>query len=274
MLISVIVGVYNRPDALAAVLDGYLVQTDRNFDVIIADDGSREETRDLVMSYRKRASFPLAHVWQEDQGYRLAAIRNRAIAASQASYIIFTDGDCIPLPDFVLQHRQLAEKGWFLAGKRILLSEAFTNRILRDHVAVQNWNVYQWIMARIQRKINRWLPFLSLPGGTLMRKLGANKWEGAMTCNLSAWREDLLHVNGMDETFTGWGKEDSDLVIRLIHAGVGHKSARFAVSPVLHLWHAPASREGLAENQLKLEQRLRSREIRALRGVDQYLRGR
>jgi glycosyltransferase involved in cell wall biosynthesis len=271
MLISVIVPTYNRPDALAAVLEGYLVQTDRSFDVIVADDGSRDETKKLVMSYKKRARFPLSHVWQEDQGYRLAAIRNRAISISEASYIIFTDGDCIPLPDFVIQHRRLAESGWFLVGKRILLNETFTSRILRDHIAVHNWKMDQWMMARIQGEINRWLPFLSLPGGASMRKLWANKWEGAMTCNLSAWREDLLRINGMDENFTGWGKEDSDLVIRLLYSGVRRKSARFAVPPVLHLWHKENDRSSLAENRRRLDDVLKSDRIRAIRGLSQYL---
>lgn len=271
MLISVIIPTYNRPDALAAVLEGYLIQTDPNFEVIIADDGSKDETRGLVRSYITRPRFSLSHVWQEDQGYRLAAIRNRAVAASRADYIIFTDGDCIPLPDFVLQHRRLAEKGWFLAGKRILLSESFTNHVLSDHLPVHTWSARQWLGARVQRDINRWLPFLSLPLGGLLRKCRANKWESAMTCNLSAWRTDLLRVNGVDETFTGWGKEDSDLVVRLIYAGVRRKSARFAVPPVLHLWHKQLTRTSLVENQRKFEQRLKSREIIAARGINQYL---
>jgi glycosyltransferase involved in cell wall biosynthesis len=271
MHISVIVPTYNRPDALAAVLEGYLAQTDPNFDVIVADDGSKEATRALVMSYMSKPGFSVSHVWQEDQGYRLAAIRNRAIAASRADYIIFTDGDCIPLPDFVLRHRRLAEQGWFLAGKRILLSEGFTKRVLSDHLPVHTWGFRQWLGARMQKNINRCLPFLNLPVGRALRKFRAGRWESAMTCNLSAWRADLLRVNGVDESFTGWGKEDSDLVIRLIYAGVRRKSARFGVPPVLHLWHKQVDRTSLAENERKFEQRLRSRETIAVRGVDQYL---
>lgn len=271
ILISIIVPTYNRPDALTAVLEGYLAQTDPNFEVIIADDGSKEETRDLVRFYMSKPGFSVSHVWQEDQGYRLAAVRNRAIAASRADYIIFTDGDCIPLPDFVQQHRLLAEQGWFLAGKRILFSEAFTKRVLSDHIPVHEWNVWQWLGARLQRNINRWLLFLRLPVSGLMRKFWAKRWQSAMTCNLSAWRSDLLRVNGVDETFTGWGREDSDLVIRLIHAGVGRKSARFGVPPVLHLCHKQVDRSSLVENSKLLKDSINSKRSYAMLGVNQYL---
>jgi glycosyltransferase involved in cell wall biosynthesis len=270
MRISVIVTTYNRPDALAAVLEGYLVQTDRKFQLIIADDGSKDETKEVVSSYGRRAAFPVEHVWQEDQGFRAATIRNRALAATSADYVIFSDGDCIPLPDFVARHRLLAEKGWFVVGNRILLSEAFTNRILSGDVAVHTWDVRQWLGARMRGHTNRWLPLLSLSLLSPLRKAKPHRWEGAMTCNLAAWRDDLLFINGFDETYSGWGLEDSDLVIRLIQSGLGRKSARFA-APVLHLWHKENDRSGLAENRRRLEQRLQSREICATRGVRQYL---
>ena len=270
MNISVIVTTYNRPDALSAVLEGYLAQTDRKFELMIADDGSTDETKEVVLSYEKRAGFPIRHTWQEDRGFRAASIRNRALAASRSDYIIFSDGDCIPLPDFVAQHHLLAEKSWFLTGNRILLGEVFTHRVLSDHIPIHTWNVRQWLGARVQRHTNRWLPLLSLPTVSFLRKLSSSQWEGAMTCNLSAWREDLLRVNGFDESYSGWGLEDSDLVIRLIHAGAGRKSARFA-APVIHLWHGENDRTNLAENRRRLDHRLRSQETLAALGVDQYL---
>ena len=270
MRISVIITTYNRPDALTAVLEGYLAQTDRKFELIIADDGSKEETKEVVLTYGNRAAFPVEHVWQEDRGFRAAAIRNRALVATEADYIIFSDGDCIPLPDFVSRHRLLAEKGWFVVGNRILLNEAFTNRILSGDIAVHTWDVRQWLGARMRGHTNRWLPLLSLSLLSPLRKARPHRWEGAMTCNLSVWREDLLFVNGFDETYSGWGLEDSDLVIRLIQSGLGRKSARFA-APVLHLWHKENDRSSLVENRRRLEHRLQSREICATRGVRQYL---
>lgn len=270
MRISVIITTYNRPDALAAVLEGYLAQSDRQFDLIIADDGSKEDTKEVVLTYGRRAAFPVTHVWQEDQGFRAAAIRNRALMRTGADYILFSDGDCIPFPDFVARHRQLAEKGWFVVGNRILLSETFTNRVLSDHVPVHAWSVWQWLQARLHGHANRWLPLLPLPVASSLRKWRNQRWEGAMTCNLSAWREDLLFVNGFDEIYSGWGLEDSDLVIRLIQSGLKRKSARFA-TPVLHLWHKENDRSSLAENRRRLEERLQSGEICARFGVRQHL---
>jgi len=128
MKTTAVVTTYNRPAALALALEGFGAQSTRDFSLIVADDGSTDDTRTLVMDYAKRAPVPVSHVWQADEGFRAAAIRNRAIAATDADYLIFTDGDCVPSRDFVAQHQRLAERGWFLAGNRVLLSAAFTRR--------------------------------------------------------------------------------------------------------------------------------------------------
>ena len=111
MRLAVVVTTYNRPDALAAVLDGYAAQDTNDFELIIADDGSRKETRDLVTGHAKQSAFALRHVWQEDKGFRAAAIRNRALAQTNADYVIFSDGDCVPPRRFVSRHRALAFNG-------------------------------------------------------------------------------------------------------------------------------------------------------------------
>ena len=269
MRIAVIVTTYNRPDALAAVLEGYRAQTDRDFEVIVADDGSGEATRAVVEGFAAHADYPLRHVWQEDRGFRAAAIRNKALAATDADYVIFTDGDCVPARDFVAQHRRLAEAGWFVSANRVLLSERFTQEVLEQELPIHRWGIARWLVAWAKRDINRWLPLVRLPDGAF-RKRGAARWEGAKTCNLAATRADLLHVNGLDERYAGWGLEDSDLVIRLLHAGVRHKSARFA-APVFHLWHRENDRSQLPENRRRLEEALHSNRVRAEAGVEQYL---
>jgi glycosyltransferase involved in cell wall biosynthesis len=268
MRCAVIVTTYNRADALAAVLRGYLAQDDSRFELIVADDGSTAATRNVAEEYGSRANFPLRHVWQEDRGFRAAAARNRALAATDAEYVIFTDGDCIPARYFVSAHRRLAERGCFLSGSRILLSEGFTREVLDGLLPVQQWSAARWVERWLRGGINRWLPLLRLPDGGF-RTRRPEQWEGVKTCNLSAWREDLLRVNGLDETYSGWGLEDSDLVIRLLHAGVRHKSARFA-APVFHLWHPENDRSRLPENQRKLEQLLHSGRVRAETGLDRY----
>ena len=268
MRIAVIVTTYNRPDALAAVLAGYLAQHDTEFELLVADDGSTDDTRRVVDEFKARAKFPVTHVWHEDQGFRAAAIRNRALAATRADYIVFSDGDCVPGPYFVAQHRKLAVRGWFVAGNRVLLSAGFTNRVLREQLPIQEWSLGHWLTAWVKRDINRWLPLVTLPDGSF-RRSAPQRWEGVKTCNLAAWRADLLRVNGLDETYSGWGLEDSDLVIRLLHAGVQHKSARFA-APVFHLWHNENDRSRLAENQRLVDALMQSKRSVAVLGVNRY----
>lgn len=268
MDLAVILTTYNRPDALAAVLDGYREQADREFEVIVADDGSTGDTQQVVEEYARRGPFPLRHVWQEDLGFRAGAARNRALAATRADYVIFSDGDCVPPPEFVGRHRALAEPEHFVAGNRILLSERFTERVLRQRIAIHRWRHVQWIAAWVRGDVNRLLPLLALPDGPF-RKREPRRWEGVKTCNLAAWREDLECVNGFDESYSGWGLEDSDLVIRLARAGVMHKSGRFAV-PLFHLWHREWDRARLPENRRRLDDILASARIEARVGLREH----
>lgn len=268
MNIAVIVTTYNRPDALAAVLAGYFDQSRMDFELLIADDGSRDDTRALVESQAKSAPCPLRHVWQVDNGFRAGAARNRAVARTEADYLIFTDGDCIPARHFVQQHHTLAESGYFLSGNRVLLSESFTQTVLAKGVPIQRWHTARWLRTWAGRGVNRWLPLLTLPDGRL-RKRNPGQWHGVKTCNLSLWRADFMRVNGFDESYSGWGLEDSDLAIRLIRAGIRHKSARLA-APVFHLWHRENDRSRLDQNQKLLDEILSADRIEARVGVKQY----
>lgn len=268
MKTAVIVTTYNRPNALAVVLEGYCRQSDQDFELVIADDGSNGETAEVVQQFARHAPFLLTHIWQEDRRFRAAAIRNRAIASTGADYIIFTDGDCVPSHHFVLVHKQLAEPGWFLGSNRVLLNAELTNRVVRERLPIHAWGGIDWVRSWSQREVNRLLPLMRLPDGPF-RKWTPDRWKGIKTCNLSAWRTDLLHVNGLDEFYEGWGLEDSDLVIRLLHAGVRHKSARFAAT-VFHLWHTEQDRRHLPENQKRLDDLLQSTTVRAAVGLDRY----
>ena len=270
MRVCVVVATYNRPDALAALLEGYAHQDSGDFEVVIADDGSTNEVRRVVESYAARGLYPITHLWHEDRGFRATIMRNRGLAATRAEYVIYTDGDCVPSRDFVRRHRSLAEPRCFLSGNRVLLSDGLTNRALVEHLPLYDWSLLAWMRAWLKRDINRWMPLVRLPDGAF-RKLSAQRWEGVKTCNFSAWRDDLIAVNGFDEAYAGrWGLEDSDLAIRLLHAGIRHKSARFAAS-VFHLWHREFDRSGLVENQRLLDELIASQRTRARVGVDQYL---
>ena len=264
-LISVIVTTYDREDALDAVLRGLSRQTDRDFEVIVADDGSGPSTAGLVERWKANLGFPLAHVHHEHRGFRAAEVRNRAVLASRGAYCVFLDGDCIPRPSFVTAHRRLAEFGWFVTGNRVLMSEVLTDFALEKSQEPELWTIVTWLGMRSYRGINRLMPLLLLPLGPL-RKLRPRQWEHARSCNLGVWRADLDRVDGFDATFNGWGREDSDLLVRLLHAGVRRKDGNFATS-VLHLWHPPADRSALEDNQDRLVDTLRSRRVAAIRGL-------
>jgi glycosyltransferase involved in cell wall biosynthesis len=264
-LISVIVAIYNRADALDAVLRSLAQQTDRNFEVIVADDGSGEAIAAVIDAWKAKLGHRLEHVWQEHREFRAAEIRNRAILASRGTYCIFLDGDCIARPDFVATHRRLAEPGWFVAGNRILLSPALTRKVLDEKLTPENWTLAHWMGERLRGGGNRLAALIRLPLGPL-RRLRQCAWQGARSCNLAMWRSDIDRVDGFESEIYGWGPEDSDLIVRLIRAGVRRKDGMFATG-VLHLWHAPASRSRLEENQRKFSDTIASDRIRAKRGL-------
>jgi len=253
--ISLIITTYNRPKALIYVLRALTAQTVKNFEVIIADDGSTQETTEMIENFRSHAPFSIQHSWQADEGFRAARARNQAILKADGDYLIFLDGDCLPFPDFIARHNQLAESGYFVAGNRILLSQPFTTQLLEKSTQkdIWQWQTIDWISAYFHRHINRLLPLLRLPDNFL-RKYNQS-WQGAKTCNLGVWHENILKINGFNESFQGWGHEDAELVVRLLKSDVKRKEGRFSV-PVLHLWHPDNDRSQESANRQRLEKML------------------
>jgi glycosyltransferase involved in cell wall biosynthesis len=264
-LISVIVTTYNRKDALEAVLRSLACQTDASFEIVVADDGSEPTTAKLIDAWKAKIGRRIEHVWHENLGFRAGEIRNRAILASRGGYCIFLDGDCIARPNFVATHRRLAEPGWFVTGNRILLSREVTAKVLQEKQTPETWSAARWLAKRLRGGVNRLSALLALPLGPL-RRLRRNVWQGARSCNLAIWRRDLDRVDGFDADYSGWGKEDSDIIVRLLHAGVRRKDGTFATG-VIHLWHAEADRSQLTENERKLAGLVASDRIRAQRGL-------
>jgi glycosyltransferase involved in cell wall biosynthesis len=255
-LISVIVTTYNRPDALRACLNSLAAQTDPDFEILIADDGSGESTREAILRYTAEnpPAKAVLHVYQQDRGFRAGTIRNKAAAKSRGDYLVFMDGDCVVFPYFIAMHRNLAEPGYFVPGNRVLLSKEYTGEVLNKQIPLYRKSFLFFLGLFLTRKINHCLSLLRLPL-FFLRRLHKTQWKKAKTCNLGLWRRDFTRVNGFDETFEGWGYEDSDLVIRLIHAGVCRKTGRHAV-PVLHLWHPENDRSREACNLQRFLDRL------------------
>jgi glycosyltransferase involved in cell wall biosynthesis len=268
--ISVIVTTYNWPEALKLCLDSLFVQTDRNFEIIIADDGSTANNLEQARRHCENEKVPVQYVHHDDRGFRAGTIRNKAAARAIGDYLLFVDGDCLMRPDFVGTHRRLAEEGCFVPGNRILLNRAFTDQVLGEMTPLYLKPWPYFLPLRLFGKINRISALMKLPLGRL-RLFQPGKWQKAMTCNLGIWKTDFIAVNGFDELFEGWGYEDSDLVIRLIHNGVKRKEGRFA-APVLHLWHPHHDKSRQDTNYRLLMERLAKQDLTvAEKGVSQYL---
>lgn len=271
--ISVIVTTYNWPEALNLVLRALSKQTKLPFEVIIADDGSRSDTRSLIQQWTLKAPFVIKHVWQEDEGFQAAKIRNKAILAAHGNYLVFLDGDCIPPIYFIENHLKLASNNYFVAGNRLLLSEVFTKKVLANEIKVEEWSLRNWLTASLSKQCNRFLPMVRLlpfAPFLFLRKWAPLQWKGVKTCNLAVWKKDAIAVNGFDEHYIGWGFEDSDFVIRLQHNGIKHLSGRFAV-PVIHCWHKEQSRMDAKKNYERLMHLRQGKVIQAEKGLSQYV---
>lgn len=239
--LSVIVTTYNRPAALDHVLASIARQTTMPVEVIIADDGSNSETQLIVARWQRK--MPVIHTWIPDSGFRAARSRNIAISRASSDYLVFIDGDCIIPPNFLRNHLKLSERGKMVAGGRYLLSQKQTNQLIENNESEHN------------RYFTK-LKFRSAPLGPL-RNWKSKDILKARTCNLGMFRADALAVEGFDEQYIGWGREDTDFVVRLLNNGIDVKSGRLACC-VLHLWHEEASRQRVSANEAKLNEAIHS----------------
>jgi GT2 family glycosyltransferase len=236
----VVIATYNRSDALLVVLGGLALQTDSNFEVIVADDGSRPEQQNAVFSAEVARKLHVTHVWHPDVGFTASRIRNRGVSASNGEYIVFLDGDCVPEVDFIARHKRLAQCGFFVNGSRVLLSAELSNRVLTGAEKVCVRSVWFWLKQRVLGQASKLTGLLRLPDWPV-RIDRSFSWKGIRSCNMGVWRSDFERVDGFDESFVGWGHEDADLVLRLHNSGVVRKNG-FCATEVFHLWHQEAAR--------------------------------
>lgn len=235
MRVSVIISTYNNPAWLEKVIWGYELQTYKDFEFIIADDGSGEETRKLIERYQSSSSMPIVHVWHPDDGFQKSAILNKAVAASTTDYLLFSDGDCIPRKDFLETHVKYAEQGYFLSGGYFKLPMQTSKAITFEDV--ENGNAFdtQWLHENGLKKTYKELKLVS--HGLQQRLLNfltptKPTWNGHGS---SGWKKDILAVNGYNEEMQ-YGGQDRELGERLVNYGIKGKQIRYSAVCV-HLDH-------------------------------------
>lgn len=233
MNISLLITTFNRPDALELVLKTVASQSHAPSEVVVCDDGSSLETSLLVRQWAER--LPIRHVWQPDRTFRAARSRNLGISKSEAEYVVLIDGDCLLPPKFIENQMKLARPGYLVAGGRHLLTDSDTDALLREAQSIEDAFTH-WKFRSVSLR--------------LLRDLRPGAWEIVRTCNLGVYRDDFAAIGGFDESYVGWGREDSDFVVRLMHRGVKVRSGRFAAC-VAHLHHLERSRDQLSENDAR-----------------------
>ncbi|MBC5603609.1 MULTISPECIES: glycosyltransferase family 2 protein [Bacteroides] len=244
--VGIIISTYNNPSWLEKTLWGYLYQTRPADEIIIADDGSKEDTRLLINSFKDK--LPIKHIWHEDNGFQKSRILNKALIASQSEYIIFTDQDCIPRKDFIATHIKYAEEGFFLSGGYFKLPMNISLQLSQEDIATGNAFSLKWLKQQHLKcnfkctkliknsKFNQFMNFITPTKAT---------WNG---CNASGWRKDMLTINGFNEEMQ-YGGQDREFGERLFNLGIKSKQIRYSAI-VIHLDHKRPykTKESIAKN--------------------------
>jgi glycosyltransferase involved in cell wall biosynthesis len=261
MRVSLIITTYNRPDALLLVLRSIEGQITLPYEVIIADDGSTNDTKEVVTSFQEKSDIRVIHSWQEDSGFRAAKSRNKAIAKATGKYIILIDGDMILHPEFINDHINNTQSGYFVQGSRVLLTQDKTKQTLDQ----QKIN-FSLLSNGLQNRKNAF-------HSNILSKLFSNKrnyLRGIRTCNMAFYKQDCININGFNNEFEGWGREDSEFAVRLLNSGINRKNVRFNMIQ-FHLWHKEATRDSLGQNDATLHSAIDNHVNWCDNGISKYL---
>ena len=239
--ITVIVNTYNWVPALNLSFRSLMAQTDRDFEIVVADDGSGEETRQLVQKLAAATDIAVNHVWHEDIGFRRTQILNKAIEASRGDYLIFLDGDCITQPDFIRQHRRLAKPGYLVTGSRIMMGPDLSAELCARGDVDFSALKHHALRYRAGGQLAKVIPLFARLPDAGFRNYHKFTWRRVKGCNIGSWKRDAVRIGGYDEGLTGWGHEDVDFVFRMYEAGIERRSGTWATE-VLHIWHKMADR--------------------------------
>jgi len=262
MKTALIITTYNWPQALKLVLESVKLQTILPNEVIIADDGSKVATKKVIEEFSKNAPFEVKHIWQEDKGFRAAEIRNKAIAAAKSEYIIGIDGDMILHPCFIKDHTDNAKKNRYVQGGRVLLTKDKTKEVF-----LTNQIRFSLFESGLNNRKN------ALHSKLLKNIFSSikNTLKGIKTCNFSIYKEDLIKINGFDNQFIGWGREDSEMVARFLNSG-GEKYILKFNAIAYHLYHLEKERDLLAKNEKRLKETIDKNKVWCEDGIDKFLK--
>lgn len=262
MRVTLMIITYNWPEALGRVLDSALRQTKMPSEIVIGDDGSTDETRQLIEAYAMKSPVPIVHVWQEDKGFRRTVILNKAIAQAKGDYIIQIDGDVILDSHFVADHVEVAQKGCFVCGSRVKLAAPITQRLLNDRLA--KLSLFQMPLSSVansfrSRCLRQYLAF------RYARRI--NHLRG---CNMAYWKSDAIRVNGYNEELLQWGHEDGEFAYRLHFSGIRKKALKMG-GIMYHLYHPETSKDNEQYHNQVLQRVIAEQQDRCSNGIDKYL---
>lgn len=260
MKTTLIVTTYNWERALQTTLESVKWQNELPHEVIVADDGSGIATKQLLDEMRSTFPVPLLHCWQEDRGFRAAMARNRAIAQASGEYIIIIDGDMVLSKTFIESHKRAARVGWFVQGGRVKTDKDCGKKIMESNCLPTFFT-----KGLSNRKNCIESPFLAK-----WLSYERNNDHATRSCNMAFWRADAIQVNGFNQDFIGWGREDSEFVIRMLNAGKKRLYLKFA-GIAFHLYHLENSREMLAKNDTIYRQAIEKKLSRCNNGLDSFL---
>ncbi|WP_297983550.1 glycosyltransferase [uncultured Chryseobacterium sp.] len=266
--VSLIITTYNRPDALTSVLQSVLSQTVLPKQVIVADDGSKGATKQVIEHYKNILPVELIHSWQPDNGFRVAEARNRALAKVTGEYVILIDGDIVMHPNFIEDHIKFAKKKVMLQGGRMLMTIEKTQEILNTP---EKYPLIKWfdkgVEQRFEKRFSAWrMPWIN----NIIHKEKPHYHKGIRSCNMSFFLTDALTVNGFNNEFVGWGREDSEFAARLFNSGVKRKDIRYAAIGY-HLYHKEEKRDALPVNDEILNRALQENIVRCEDGVYRFI---
>jgi len=247
--ISVIITTYNWKEALVLSINSILAQKMLPVEIIVADDGSTPDTGEVIRAIAEKSSIPVIHSRQRDKGFRLARSRNRAIARAGGEYVILIDGDIIAERHFIQDHCKFARPGFFVQGTRVLLTKELSEQVIRTGSLSANC-----CSSGVGNRKNCLRSDLLAS----LFSFRSRRLRGIKTCNFAFWRQDAIRVNGFNEEFVGWGREDSEFTVRLMNIGLRRQNIRFNAL-AYHLYHPKSDRKHLAENDKILEQTINNK---------------